>query len=236
MDSDREKVGLRDRKAAATRLAIARALSQRLVSRSLGEITADEIAEAAGVSRMTFFNYFPSKELVLDHIFLTWLFEEQCESEQSGLRGLPALLHLFEHFGRITQESPTRARQIAAWFAARPLGVEPPELTRADRELIAPDHADRPLVMGRDRFPRAIAEAREAGEFDLPSSDFEIAHLIGTLLFATPLLGQSTPTLDWVGLYRHHARRALGLDVREGAARKKRPRTASTVRKKGSTR
>lgn len=236
MDSAREKVGLRDRKAAATRLAIARALSQRLVSRSLAEITADEIAEAAGVSRMTFFNYFPSKELVLDHIFVAWLYEEQCESERQGLRGLAAILHLFEHFGRLTEESPTRARQIAAWFAGRPFDLTPPDLTRADRELIAPDLADRPLVMGRDRFPIAIREARDAGELDLASSDFEIAHLIGTLLFATPLLGHSSPTLDWVGLYRHHARRALGLDVREERVRKKRPRTASTVRKKGSTR
>ena len=55
-----ERVGLRERKAAATRLAIGRALSQRLVARNLGEITVDELAEAAGVSRMTVFNYFPT--------------------------------------------------------------------------------------------------------------------------------------------------------------------------------
>ncbi len=212
MSDAAERTGLRERKAAATRLAIGRALSQRLVARSLGEITVDELAEAAGVSRMTVFNYFPTKEHIVDYIFAVWLYEEQTASRRLGLRGVAALLHVFEAMGALTAESPSRARQVASWFASRPLDRPPPALTRADRELIAPDQADQPLRMGREMFPEAIAEARALGEIDPPSTDFELAHLIGVVLFGTPLIGHSRPDLDWVAIYRHHARRALGLD------------------------
>lgn len=215
-----QKPGLRERKAAATRLAIARALAQRLTTRSLGEITADELAEAAGVSRMTLFNYFPTKEHIVDQIFAIWLYEEQCASRRLELRGVARILHLFQTFGELTAESPARARMVAAWFAARPFDRPPPELTRADRELIAPDLAEHPLLMGRDAWPQAIAEARALGEIDSPSSDYELGHLLGVLLFGTPLVGHSTPDLDWVEIYLHHGRCALGLD----AGPKKRPK------------
>ncbi|HNA99207.1 MAG TPA: TetR/AcrR family transcriptional regulator [Marmoricola sp.] len=213
MESSQVKINLRDRKAAATRLAITQAVSERLKTRQLGDISVEEIAEVAGVSRMTVFNYFPSKERILDHLFLTWLYEEQCESQRQGLRGVAGILHLFEFIGRLVGESPIRARQLAAWSAGRPFGLPYRDLTIADRMLVDPDLAEHPLVMGRERFLALVEEARQAGEIDLPGSDFELAHLIGTLLFATPLLGHSASDLDWEQLYLHHARRALGIDM-----------------------
>lgn len=226
MDASPKKTGLRARKAAATRFAIAHVVSQRVKSQLLADVSVNEIAEEAGVSRMTVFNYFPSKECILDYLFLTWLYEEQCESQRQGLRGVAAILHLFEFIGRLVGESPTRARQLAAWSAGRPVDLPYPDLTFADRMLVAPDLADHPLVMGRERFPALVVEARKAGEIDLPGSDFELAHLIGTLLFATPLLGHSASDLDWERLYLHHARRALGLDMHGPAGKKNAPAAA----------
>ena len=59
--------GLRERKKRATRQLISNVASGLFVERGFEEVTVAEIAEAAGVSKMTVFNYFPRKEdLFLD--------------------------------------------------------------------------------------------------------------------------------------------------------------------------
>ncbi|MFD2419581.1 TetR/AcrR family transcriptional regulator [Amycolatopsis pigmentata] len=59
--------GLRERKKQATRRMIADVATGMFVQRGFDNVTVAEIAEAAGVSKMTVFNYFPRKEdLFLD--------------------------------------------------------------------------------------------------------------------------------------------------------------------------
>jgi len=54
--------GLRERKRAATRSAITSAARTLTAERGLNGYTVEEVCEAAGISRRTFFNYFPTKE------------------------------------------------------------------------------------------------------------------------------------------------------------------------------
>ncbi|WP_290054829.1 TetR/AcrR family transcriptional regulator [Amycolatopsis solani] len=59
--------GLRERKKQATRLLISNVATGLFIQRGFDQVTVAEIAEAAGVSKMTVFNYFPRKEdLFLD--------------------------------------------------------------------------------------------------------------------------------------------------------------------------
>ncbi|MEJ3747670.1 TetR family transcriptional regulator [Actinomycetes bacterium KLBMP 9797] len=55
-------VGLRERKKAATRAALSEAAIQLARERGVEHVTADAIADAAGVSPRTFHNYFANKE------------------------------------------------------------------------------------------------------------------------------------------------------------------------------
>ena len=69
-------LGLRDRKKAATRLALSTAAARLAMERGIDLVTADMIASEAGVSVRTFHNYFSCKEeAVLHHLeaeFFEW--------------------------------------------------------------------------------------------------------------------------------------------------------------------
>lgn len=61
--------GLRERKRAATRAAITAVARTLTAERGLNGYTVEEVCEQAGISRRTFFNYFPAKEdAILGHV------------------------------------------------------------------------------------------------------------------------------------------------------------------------
>ena len=80
--------GLRERKRAETRRRIAEAAVRLVSEHGIAATTVDEIAEAAGVGRATFFRYFESKELAI----ATGLSEVAVYVLVSALSELPAEL------------------------------------------------------------------------------------------------------------------------------------------------
>jgi AcrR family transcriptional regulator len=61
--------GLRERKRAATRAAITSLARSLTAERGLNGYTVEEVCELAGISRRTFFNYFPTKEdAIIGHV------------------------------------------------------------------------------------------------------------------------------------------------------------------------
>lgn len=62
MRIDGSRLGLRERRRASTRAEIIQAAAELVLERGLHEVTVEDIAEAAGVSPRTFFNYFPTKK------------------------------------------------------------------------------------------------------------------------------------------------------------------------------
>ncbi|CEA07462.1 Bacterial regulatory proteins, tetR family [Arthrobacter saudimassiliensis] len=60
--SDDGGAGLRERKRRATRIAITEAARALTAAHGVGGFTVEELCEEVGISRRTFFNYFPAKE------------------------------------------------------------------------------------------------------------------------------------------------------------------------------
>jgi len=90
-----DTLGLRERKKAETRVAIAQAVLFLALGRGLDAVTADEIAAAANVSVRTFHNYFGSKE---EALVAAWVSE--FEVYVQALRDRPAdepILDSLEH-------------------------------------------------------------------------------------------------------------------------------------------
>ncbi|MGO4227792.1 TetR/AcrR family transcriptional regulator [Arthrobacter sp. YAF34] len=82
--------GLRERKRAATRAAITAVARSLTAERGLNGYTVEEVCDRAGISRRTFFNYFPAKEdAILGHVDDDFP-EEAVERFMSGGTGSPA--------------------------------------------------------------------------------------------------------------------------------------------------
>ncbi|HRE26019.1 MAG TPA: TetR family transcriptional regulator [Anaerolineales bacterium] len=71
---------LRERKYAATKAALTRAVAVRLKQQSLEEIAVKEICAEAQVSEATFFNYFPTKAAVVGYRVQLWSIEARWRS------------------------------------------------------------------------------------------------------------------------------------------------------------
>lgn len=205
-----ESIGLRERKAAATRLAIVASLRERLASTPLASISADDLAADAGVSRMTFFNYFPTKEHAVDLLMAIWLLELSTRIAAKRLRGVAAIELVFAQMGDEMAKAPERMRRLHAYFTSRPSDRPFPELGPAERAALGAPEESGPRGMG-GLLMRLVDEARADGELDLEGSSYEIAHYLGSLATGAALVGHSSPKTDWARLFRRHVRRALGL-------------------------
>jgi AcrR family transcriptional regulator len=89
--------GLRERKKRQTRDTIAAAALQLFSERGFDEVTVEEVARAADVSKKTVFNYFPTKE---DLVFRAR--EERRAALIAGLRDRPPGTSLVEPFRALT--------------------------------------------------------------------------------------------------------------------------------------
>lgn len=120
----------REQNKLATRRAIADAALSVLRSKGIGNFTVEDIAEEAGVSRRTFFNYFPSLEASLASVtegFLDNALEQFrlrpanepiLESAQAALMALadPMTVAPMAELFSLTQDNRTLARsELEAW-------------------------------------------------------------------------------------------------------------------------
>jgi AcrR family transcriptional regulator len=104
---DNGENGLRERKKAATRLAIEQAAVDITCELGYEAATAEAIAARAGVSLRTFFNYFPSKDVAIAGRGLTRIDEERAHRilEKPGVALLKTIVHVVEEC--IAEADPT---------------------------------------------------------------------------------------------------------------------------------
>ncbi|WP_026553806.1 TetR/AcrR family transcriptional regulator [Arthrobacter sp. 35W] len=136
--------GLRERKRAATRAAIS-ATARRLTARSgLNGFTIEALCEEVGISRRTFFNYFPSKEdAIIGHMLDDFPDEELqafldgADTSGPGVLSRNLLQDLFEVTCAVVEHGDFNKDEIAELVAV--IKVEPQLLlkmmgTAGDRE------------------------------------------------------------------------------------------------------
>lgn len=158
---------IQDRKAALVRAQLAHEAISLLLERGFDAVTIDDLAAAAGISRRSFFRYFPTKEDVIISGF-----------EEGGAA-------LLEELGRRTESAPLLALRstldaVIATFATDPIrGGAVLDLVRRTPTLRA-----RFLLMQDDWTQRVAAALRARMKTQSHQDDMR-AHLIARVAIAT---------------------------------------------------
>jgi AcrR family transcriptional regulator len=153
--------GLRERKKQATREQIARVAMDLFAERGFDAVTVAEVADAAGVSEKTVFNYFPAKEdLVFAEGGARW------EARVDAIRSRPVGSSLIEPFRAATHDFLDRvARGDVEEIVARPrLVMQSPALRERlflwwekEAELLAPIIAEEAGAKPDQLVPLVVA-------------------------------------------------------------------------------
>ena len=146
---------------AATRQAITDAAMDLLRTRGPGNFTVEDIADAAGISRRTFFNYFGSTEAAIASVTFGFL-----DKALQQFRLRPAGEPILESARAALVElaDPMTVAPMAELYS---LGQANPQLSRS--ELEAWDHCTVQIIdAARERSPRAPA-ARSTNSTSAPS-------------------------------------------------------------------
>ena len=170
-------VGLRERKREATRTRIAGEAARLATERGVAGVTADEIADAADISRATFFRFFATKETAIAEGFSGPKVDELLAvlaGQPASLSSLDAVAQTFRDVGGTAGRRDTRAGARAGpdrRGLPRPpgvdgLGLAPRRAARGGRAGRAARHGSRrspaPGWSPRSRWPRC-APAWSAG-------------------------------------------------------------------------
>ena len=193
--AERERLSLRERKFARTKLGLLEAMIELLKQKPFDEILVKELCERVEISEATFFNYFPRKSDLLLYYVQTWILEVTQTIRRLSDSGLAAIEAVFDETGRRVVEHPRLMLEIIAYMALTPeqgqCPAKMPEMTRAERLLAFPDVDEIDDIQTAadldDVFRPPLARAIELGE--LPKqTDVDAALLaLVTLFFGVPL-------------------------------------------------
>lgn len=167
--------GLRERKKEATRQALHEAAVRLAVEHGPERVTVEAIADAAGVSRRTFSNYFEGKEQALLY------------SDQRWLRSLLELLDTRPQDEPPWQALSTTAQSLVSDRAADPRWVEQMRLLRRHPSLL------REQVAIYGRAEQALSDRIENRLPDGPHRD-----LAGRIMAATFLSALRVAVQQWL--------------------------------------
>lgn len=195
-----EDLPRREQNAARTRVALVDALVERLASRTLEEIGVSELADAAGISQATFFNYFATKGDLLTWFIQLWSVEvaavaRRVEAEHSS--ALAAIEALLDHTAQLGEGAEGVMLEVIAHQARMPADLAPPSVGRAERLLRLPGEADvmdLPDTGLGALLPRWIGQAVARGELPEGTSVPTVTLAVASVFFGVPLaVGRRQP-------------------------------------------
>ncbi len=152
-----EVIGLRERKKQQNRREIFEASQRLFAKRSFEAVTVAEVAQAANVSEMTVYNYFPTK----DDLFYAGMqfFEEQLvEAVRNRARGESALKAFRRRVLEGAANLETKGRAEGILRAEKAIGASP-SLRAREREIVEDYTRRLAAVLGGDNDVEALAVA-----------------------------------------------------------------------------
>lgn len=187
-------ISLRERKYAATKANLMRAVVSRLGTQSLDEVVVKDVCAEVQLSETTFFNYFPSKQDVVGYFVQIWSIETAWAMGQ-GLAEtgshLAAVRRMFDHTATQDQNPIGVMGEIVAYQArSRQIFTFAP-LTPAEYAHHFPNKAgiDTIEAQGIDQLlVTHLVAAQQAGELNPDTDIHALTMALVAIFFVTPMM------------------------------------------------
>lgn len=139
-------LSIRERKAAKLKLLILSSAKELLLKKSFNEIYVNEICDIVGVSKVTFFRYFPQKEDILLYFMRVWSFEISIDTNKKRLDGLKAVHYIFERYGDLCEKYKSMILHLIKYHAGSETVLKPISIKKAEKQILFPNQDGIQLV------------------------------------------------------------------------------------------
>lgn len=131
--------GVRAQKSAKIKLDILIASTQLLGKKPFRELYVEEICDKAGVSKVTFFKYFPQKDDVLLYYLRIWCFDRAIELYHEPKEGLGGVNYLLDKLADSYEKNPGLFLSLISYFTSLQRPPSPFPLKMIEREMLYPN-------------------------------------------------------------------------------------------------
>lgn len=131
--------GKRDLNKAQTRLNVLDAVYRLTETSNFRDLKVKSIADEAGITEMTFFNYFQRKEDILKYMMGIWALDLMILQHSQPLSGEAAIRRVFSHTAQQVIKHPRLMANFVASLLTSDIDPMANDIKAADRFLLYPD-------------------------------------------------------------------------------------------------
>jgi len=140
-------LGHRELKKAKTKLECLSAMHTMSQNKSFKDIKVKDIASAVGITEMTFFNYFKTKDELLLYYMRMWCIDQMAVQIETPLKGYDAIHRIFIHTAHEIKTYPTIMLSLIGYIASlheKPtlLTIEPAEIYLRHPNIVSLTNSD----------------------------------------------------------------------------------------------
>ncbi len=183
-------MGLRDKKAARTKLSILEQTIELIDNGSFRDLLVDDICEKAEISKVTLFKYFPKKEDILVYFMRMWLFKRTVELKQDPKTGLGAIRYLFSVLADECNKYPGLILSLIGYISNLNTPPDPQEIKYEERKILYPDekNLNEVRILEIDQmFMNHLQEAAALGEIKAENVNSNTIQLLITIFYGSAL-------------------------------------------------
>ena len=199
------ETGRRQLKSARLRLDILEVSQKLLGKKSFDQLYVETICEKVGVSKVTFFKYFPQKDDILLYYWRVWLFDRAIEQSHEPRHGVHGIYYLNEKLAASFVKHPGIILSLISYITGHSRPPAPVPLKAIDRALLYPKEdvgaiEIRSLVQMLENF---VLEAIFQKEITARSDTKEIAKMLLSVMYGS-LVTAHVLQIDYLKLYLKH--------------------------------
>ncbi len=204
--------GRRPLKAAQFKINILKTSLKLIGKKSFDDLYVDAICEKVGISKVTFFKYFPQKDDIVLYYLRVWLFDRAMELAKSPREGIEGIYYLKDKFAESYVKYPgivlglishlTRFQQPPAPFSLKPV----------ERQLLYPgEEIDKVSILSLNQLlENFVLEAIFKKEITRQTDTREIANLLLSVIYGSLI----TAHLHRIGSFKVFVTRNLDIAIK----------------------